>query len=105
MLNEKWNVLGASRLTSHGRGQIVCEQVGCILHFTDHNDTSGGTNVINRRGRASCRLHRGRQDIGGVRASSSCSIDKQTKLIEQWNDVHLMGNSKRGEEHLLAVRG
>ena len=34
-----------------------------------------------------------------------CSIDKQTKLAEQWNDAHLIGKFKRDDEHLLVIRG
>ena len=34
-----------------------------------------------------------------------CSIDKQSKLAEQWNDAHLVGKSKRDDEHLVVIRG
>ena len=34
-----------------------------------------------------------------------CRIDKQTKLAEQWNDAHLIGKSKRDDEHLVVIRG
>ena len=61
------HVLGASTLASHGRGQFVCEQVGWSFPFTDHNSAREWSYVTNRRGRTSHRLHRGRQDIEGVR--------------------------------------
>ena len=35
--------------------------------FTDHNSARGWSYVINRRGKISDRLHRGRQEIEGVR--------------------------------------
>ena len=56
-----------ANLTSHGRLQVVCGQVGCSFPFTDHNSARGWSFVVNRRGRTSYRLHRGRQDIEGVR--------------------------------------
>ena len=34
-----------------------------------------------------------------------CSIDKLSKLAEQWNDAHLVGKSNRHDEHLLVTRG
>ena len=34
-----------------------------------------------------------------------CSIAKQSKLAEQWNDAHLVGKLKRDDEHLLVIRG
>ena len=65
--NEKWNVLDTGKLASHGRGQIVCGQFGWSFPFTEHNSARGWSYVINRRGRTSCRLHRGLQDNEGVR--------------------------------------
>ena len=34
-----------------------------------------------------------------------CSIARQSKLAEQWNDAHLGGKLKRADEHLLVTRG
>ena len=38
--------MGASKLASHGRGQVVCEQVGSSFPFIDHNkQASSSTDV------------------------------------------------------------
>ena len=40
-----------------------------------------------------------------VELSWYCSVEKQSKLAEQWNDAHFVGKSKRDDEHLLVPRG
>ena len=47
--------------------------------LTDHNDTRGWSYVINRRCRASCRLHRGRQDIEGIRARRTGTVTSSSR--------------------------
>ena len=71
------------KLASHGRGQIVCEQVGWSFPFTDHNSARGWSCVINRRGRTSYRLHRGLKDIEGVRVrgTGTATASRRTRSM------------------------
>ena len=38
-----------------------------------------------------------------VELSWFCSIDKQSRLAEQLDDAHVVGKSKRDDEHLLGL--
>ena len=57
--NEKWNVLDASKLASHGQGQNVCEQIGWSFPFTEHTagPDQGVLKIGNTATEGYCRVH------------------------------------------------
>ena len=81
---EKRNTSGASKLASHGRGLIVCEQVGWSFPFTDFQSARGWSYVINRRGRTSYRLHK----RSTRHRRSSCPLNRDS-YCEQPNQINV----------------
>ena len=80
-------------------------KLGCIFHFTDHNDTSGGTTSSTDVAEPGADSTEVDKILKESVPRAVAALTSRRKLIEQWNDAHLMGKSKRDEEHLLAVRG
>ena len=90
--NEKWNVLDASKLASHGRGK---SSVNKLAQFSVKHNARGWNYVI-RRGRTNYRLHRGLQDNERVRVrwTGTATASSRTRYM-YWN-------WKRGDKEILS---